>query len=81
MTLERKYINDPDTWSDVVENATAVEDTFPEPPLEYKDIATRWSSDHHVVIGMRTATEKASTGFVQKDRKFVDRVFQVPWDQ
>jgi hypothetical protein len=79
MTIEIKTIEDHETWAKVVKAAKEIEDTFPEPTLQYKEIGTRWPSDHHVIIGMRNETEKARAGFVQKGRVFVDRVFQVPW--
>ena len=81
MTDEIKYIMDPETWAGVVEKAKKEEakNPFPKETLDYSEIHTRWSSDHHVVVGMRDASEKATTGFVQLNKKFVDRVFQVPW--
>lgn len=79
MTIEIKKIEDHEAWAKVVEAAKKVEDSFPEPTLQYKELDTRWPSDHHVIIGMRNETEKARAGFVQKGRVFVDRVFQVPW--
>jgi len=83
MTLEIKKILDPDDWGKVVAKAKKAENAepFPQPPLDYTEIHTRWSSEHHVVIGMRSANERATTGFVQINSGFVDRVFQVPWPE
>lgn len=82
MSLEIKYVTDPETWGKVVGAAEKEENTnpFPMPILDYSEIATRWSEDHHVVIGMRSEHDKATTGFVQLNKRFVDRVFNVPWD-
>jgi len=82
MTLEMlKPVLDPTDWTKVVKKAEKVEKKtpFPLPTLKYSEIGTRWSSDHKVIIGMRTKTVKASTGFVQLNQRIVDRVFQVPW--
>ena len=82
MTLKRLGpVLDPDDWGKVVAAAKKAEakNDFPTPILKFDKIGTRWSEDHRVIIGMRSATEKATTGFVKLNNTYVDRVFEVPW--
>lgn len=78
MALEIKLVESPRSWKKIKAKANRSAYLFPKETLTYEEIESRWSADHHIVVGMVNGTKQATDGYVQLNRRFVDRVKHVP---
>lgn len=78
MTLKIQLVENPRSWKKIKDKANRSAYTFPKETLTYEEIETRWSADHHIVVGMVNDKKQATDGFVQLNRRFVDRVKHIP---